>query len=92
MVCTKKDGGIGYMKDGFDFEINPTCDDWGNIDEYEAFLKDKQIDGHVVRVQSEGVYMQDAVAGIIVYLDTRIKELTDIKDTLKGIITKEDKE
>ena len=74
------------MKDGIDFDINPIYDDWGNIDEYEAFLKDKQVDGHVVRVQSEGVYMQDAVAGIIVYLDTRIKELTDVKDALKTMI------
>ena len=73
------------MKDGYDFSIEKIH----NSDDYVATLGDRQIDGHVVRVQSEGVYMQDAVAGIIVYLDTRIKELVDFKNTLKTMIKEE---
>lgn len=73
------------MKDGYDFMVMKKSP----LGDYVAILGERQIDGHVVTIQSEGLESQDAVAGIILYLDTKIKELTDIKATLKRMIKEE---
>ena len=77
------------MKDGFDFSIVPVCDDWGNIDGYEGYLKDAQADGHTTLITFEDSTPRQVLDRSITYIENRIEELTGFRDTLKAMINEE---
>lgn len=77
------------MKDGLGFGIHPVCDDWDNIEGYEAIITDEQADGHTTFIDFEGSSPRQVLDKAIIYLENRIKELADFRDTLKTTIKEE---
>ena len=77
------------MKDGLNFRITPVCDDWDNIEGYEAIIEDEQVDGHTTLITFEDSTPRQVLDRAIIYLENRIEELANFRDTLKTMI-KED--
>lgn len=77
------------MKDGFNFRIIPLCDDWGHIDGYEGGLTDEQADGHTTFIVFEDSTPRQVLDRAIIYLENRIEELANFRDTLKTMIKEE---